>query len=283
MVFLKLLSRIPLNILYVLSNLVYFITFYIAGYRKKTVYTNLRNAFPEKSDQEIRDIAKAFYKRFSDFAVEVLKGITISAEALNSRVKFTNVEILEPFRSKNQSVVVLASHQFNWEWGLLAGCLQLPFPIDAVYQRLSNKAFDQLMLDTRSRFGGNPIEKNSALLEIMRQKDRLKALGIVADQSPTQDAPKHWTNFLNQPTAFYLGAQQISRLAGYPAFFMHIKYISRGKYEVKLINIGLPPYEKGSFNIIENYARETEKAIARDPAGWLWSHQRWKLERPADS
>ena len=283
MVFLKLLSRIPLNVLYLLSNLVYFTIFYVAGYRKKTVYNNLKNAFPEKSDKEIRNIAREFYKRFSDFAVEVLKGITISAEELNRRVRFTNVEVLEPLRNKNQSVVVLASHQFNWEWGLLAGCLQLPFPIDAVYQQLSNKAFDKLMLDTRSRFGGNPIEKSSALLEIMRQKDRLKALGIVADQSPTQDAPKHWTIFLNQDTAFYLGAQQISRIAKYPAFFMHVKYISRGNYEVKLINIGLPPYEKGRFNVIENYARETEKAIASDPAGWLWSHQRWKLKKLSDS
>ena len=280
MIILKLLSRIPLAILYLLSNLVYFITFYIVGYRKKVVYENLKNAFPEKSHKEIKAIAKEFYSRFSDFIVEVLKGITISAKELNRRVKFTNVEVLEPFRSKDQSVVVLASHQFNWEWGLLAGCLQLPFPVDAMYQQLSSKAFDSLMLATRSRFGGNPIEKDSALLEIVKRKNRLKALGIVADQSPTPDAPKHWTNFLNQDTAFYLGAQQIARIAKYPAFFMWVKHTGRGKYEVELINIGLPPYEKNSFEVIENYARETEKAINHDPAGWLWSHRRWKLQKP---
>ena len=283
MILLKLLSRIPLGILYLFSNLVYFITFYIVGYRKKVVYANLKNAFPGKSSKEIKAIAKEFYKRFCDFIVEVLKGITISDTELNRRVRFTNVEVLESFRSKNQSVVVLASHQFNWEWGLLAGCLQLPFPVDAIYQKLSNKAFDKLMLDTRSRFGGNPIEKDSALLEIMRRKNRLKALGIVADQSPTPDAPKHWTDFLNQDTAFYLGAQQISRLTKYPAFFMKVKNVSRGRYEVELINIGLPPYEKNSFDIIENYARETEKTINQDPAGWLWSHRRWKLEKPLHS
>ena len=283
MIFLKLLSRIPLGILYLFSNLLYFITFYVVGYRKKVIYENLKNAFPEKSDTEIKSIAKEFYGRFSDFIVEVLKGITISAEELNRRVKFTNVEVLEPYRSKNQSVVVLASHQFNWEWGLLAGCMQLPFPVDAVYQRLSSKSFDNLMLATRSRFGGNPIEKDSALREIIKQKNRLKALGIVADQSPIPNAPKHWTNFLNQETAFYLGAQQISRATGYPAFFMKVKNVGRGKYEVELINIGLPPYEKNSFDIIENYARETEKTISEDPAGWLWSHRRWKLKKPLSS
>lgn len=280
MIFLKLLSRIPLGVLYLLSKLVYFITFHIVGYRKKVVYKNLKNAFPQKSDKEVKTIAREFYKRFSDFIVEALKGITISSAELNRRVKFINVEVLEPYRSRNQSVVVLASHQFNWEWGLLAGCLQLPFPIDVIYQKLSSQAFDKLMLSTRSRFGGNPIEKDSALLEIMRRKNRLKALGIVADQSPTPDAPKHWTHFLNQETAFYLGAQQISRVTKYPAFFMKVKNIKRGKYEVELINIGLPPYEKNGFDIIENYARETEKAINEDPAGWLWSHRRWKLEKP---
>ena len=280
MIFLKLLSRIPLSILYLFSNLVYFITFYIVGYRKKVVYENLKNAFPEKSEGEIKTIGKEYYKRFSDFIVEVVKAITISQEELNERVKFINVEALEPYRSKNQSVVVLASHQFNWEWGLLAGCLQLPFPIDAIYQKLSNQAFDKLMVSTRSRFDGNPIEKDSALLEIIRRKDRLKALGIVADQSPTRDAPKHWTNFLNQDTAFYLGAQQIARATNYPAFFMKVKNIKRGKYEVELINIGLPPYEKKSFDVIESFAKETEKAITEDPSGWLWSHRRWKLDKP---
>lgn len=283
MIFLKLLSRIPLDVLYLFSNLIYFITFYVLGYRKKVVYNNLTNAFPEKSPAEIEETARAFYKRFADFIVEALKGITISAEALNSRVKFTNKEVLEPFRQTNQSVVVLASHHFNWEWGLLAGCLQLPFPVDAVYQKLSNKAFNDLMLSTRGRFGGNPIEKDNALREIIRQKHRLKALGIVADQSPTKEAPKHWTSFLNQDTAFYVGAQQIARVAKYPAFYMKIIYIKRGRYEVELINIGLPPYEKNSFEVIENYARETEKAIHQDPAGWLWSHRRWKLEKPVYS
>ena len=87
MIFLKLLSRIPLDVLYLFSNLIYFVTFYVLGYRKKVVYNNLTNAFPEKSPAEIEETARAFYKRFADFIVEALKGITISAEALNSRGK----------------------------------------------------------------------------------------------------------------------------------------------------------------------------------------------------
>lgn len=140
MIFLKLLSKLPLNLLYVLSKVLFFITYYLIGYPKKIVYHNIKTAFPEKSEGEIKVIIKIFYKRFSDFMVEALKGITISREELNKRVNFINVELLAPFSAANQSVVVLASHQFNWEWGLLAGCLQLPFPIDAIYQKLKSKS-----------------------------------------------------------------------------------------------------------------------------------------------
>ena len=47
-------SLVPFPLLYGLSDLLYFITFYLAGYRKETVYSNLRNSFPEKTKEGVR-------------------------------------------------------------------------------------------------------------------------------------------------------------------------------------------------------------------------------------
>ena len=266
-------------VLYRIGDILYLVIFYIIGYRRPIVLTNLKTAFPEKSQTEIREIARQFYKRFMEFTLETLKALTISEKELISRVKFTNVEDVEPYAYSQQSILVLASHQFNWEWALLAGCIELPFPVDAVYKRLNNTSFDRLMRSTRSRFGGKPIEKSNVLRTVLKSPDRLRALGIVADQSPRKKSPKFWTHFLNRETAFFLGAEQIAKVAKYPVFFFQVIRVKRGYYEVKLVKLAEPPYAKDDHEILERYARATEELVGEDPAGYLWSHKRWKLKR----
>ncbi len=262
-----------------MADVIFLVTFHLVAYRKRVVLRNLANAFPEKSETERGEIAREFYRRFSEYIVETLKAITITREELLSRVQYLNVADVQPHADKNQSIIVIASHQFNWEWALLAGCLELPFPVDAVYQRLRNSAFDKLMFETRGKFNGQPIEKSKVLRTILKSKDRLRALGIVADQSPRKSSPKYWTNFMSQETAFFLGPEQIARAAAYPAYFFKVKRLRRGYYTVELTYLADPPYEKGSHKLLENYARATEQLVREDPPGYLWSHKRWKLKR----
>lgn len=268
-----------MRVLYIISDVMFFIVYHLVGYRKHVVINNIRNSFPEKNNKEIQKIAKEFYKRFMDFTVETLKGITISKEELIRRVKFVNVPDVQPYADVNQSILVIASHQFNWEWALLTGCIVLPFPVDAVYQRLSNETFNWLMVDTRGRFGGKPVEKSKILREIVRDPNRLRALGIVADQSPRPHSPKYWTTFLQQDTAFFLGPEQIAKAAKYPVFFFKVNRVKRGYYTVEMIKLADPPYVKEHHDIIEAYARATEALVKEDPAGYLWSHKRWKLKK----
>lgn len=279
MFFLGLLSRLPMPVLYFIGDLIFFVIYFVIGYRKKVVLSNLTHAFPTWSLTKRKEVAKEFYRRFSEYIVETLKAITISKEELLRRVDYLNVPDVQPHADHGQSIIVIASHQFNWEWALLAGCLRLPFPVDAVYQKLSNASFDRLMLVTRGKFGGRPIEKSRVLREVLRTKDRTRALGIVADQSPRRKSPKYWTQFLHQDTAFFLGPEQLAKAAQYPAYFFHVKRKSRGYYTVELKPLATPPYSKESHKILENYARLTEQLVQEDPAGYLWTHKRWKLDK----
>lgn len=276
---LKLISRLPLPVLYFIADALFVFVYYSVGYRKKVVDQNLKRSFPEKSHEELRAIKKEYYRRFTQYMVETLKGLTISEKALLNRVRFTNVSEVQPYADAGQSICVIASHQFNWEWALQVGCMVLPFPVDAVYQKLSNQKFDQLMIDSRSRFGGKPIEKSRVLREIIKTKDRLRALGIVADQSPRRHSPKYWTTFLHQDTAFFLGPEQIVKAARYPTYFFKIERVKRGYYTVELVKLAEPPYDKEGHEVLERYIEETEQLIRNDPAGYMWSHRRWKLER----
>lgn len=279
MIFVKLLSKLPTGMLYFIFDILFVLVYYGIGYRKKVVIENLSKSFPNKSPHEIKKIAKAFYNRFGEYLAETIKSISISEKEIKRRVKFINVPAVEEYAQKGQSIILAGSHQFNWEWALLTGCLVLPFPVDAVYKQLKNEKYDQLMLKTRGKFGGRPIESKNIIRSLIRSKERLKAVAIMADQSPTGKSAKYWTTFMHQDTAFFTGPEQIASAMNYPVFFYKMVRVKRGYYTVELIKLTDPPYQKDTHDILDKYVKSTEQLIYEDPAGYLWSHKRWKLKR----
>lgn len=271
------LSRIPLQGLYLFSDFLFFIAYYVLGYRKDVIITNLKNSFPEMTDIERKAILKKFYRNLCDYAVETIKLPALSETEVKSRMVYRNAEILQPFADKKQSVILLASHQFNWEWLLLAGSVSLPMPVDYVYQEQNSDVFNSFLMKGRSHFGAYPIKRENVARESLRRKEIVRGVAIVADQYPGQGQNKrYWTKFLNQDTAFFQGLGQLAVLTQYPAFFAAVKKIKRGYYEIALVPVSQPPYEKDSYVMIDNYAKATEKMIRENPDGWLWSHKRWK-------
>jgi Kdo2-lipid IVA lauroyltransferase/acyltransferase len=203
--------------------------------------------------------------------------VTISKEELSRRMVFKNPEVLENFRESNQSILFLASHQFNWEWILVSASVNFPMAIDFVYQPVNQKFFNSLTLDIRTRFGAHPIRRDEVARELVRRKDILRGVASVADQYPGYGRDKKYiTRFLNQETAFFMGTNQLALLTQYPAVYYPIKKVKRGYYEAHPVIIASPPYPKGSLTVIENYVRIVEEVIRAYPAGWLWSHNRWK-------
>jgi len=279
MFLLRVISRLPLRALYFFSDFLFFVTYHITGYRKEIVWRNLKASFPEKTDKDIKKIQKEFYHNLCDYGVETLKLLTISKDELRKRMVFKNPEILNEFAKKNNSVLILASHQFNWEWLLATGCFSLPMPVDFVYQVQSNKFFNDFSLECRTRFGGHPITRENVARESIRRRAKLesRAIAIVADQFPGQGQDKrYWTKFLNQNTAFFQGIERLAEITQHPAFFFSVKKIKRGYYEATGTLVSLPPYENTSHFMIEQYAQQLENKLEEFPANWLWTHNRWK-------
>ena len=277
---LKILSKLPLWVLYGFSNFLGFLIGKVIRYRKKIVLENLRNSFPEKSEKELRSITSGFYRNLSDIIVETIKGITISKQELVKRVKFKNVELMDNYCREGKSMLVLNIHQCNWEWLLISGCIQLNFPIDAVYTPLSNKSMDKLMIRMRSRFGGNPIPVGKALRKMTKKSKIVKAFALVSDQAPMWSFKKYWTTFLNQETAFIPGIVHLPKVTNYPVLFMGMRRLKRGYYEVDIQSIAEPPYSKDNHEVMEEFVSKAEAVIRQNPSDWLWSHRRWKYKRP---
>lgn len=277
MFFFRLISRLPLPVLYLLSDFLFFLTYHVVRYRRSLVKKNLKKSFPEKTVDEIRSIRRSFYHNLCDYAVETIKLLSISQSELARRVVFKNAHILDVYKSQNRSVLLLASHQFNWEWLLASGNFSLPVAIDFVYQPVQNDLVEKFLLACRTRFGAYAIKRNDVAREIIKRKNLHRGIAIVADQYPGHKRDKKIiTNFLNQKTAFFHGANQLAALTQYPVLFAETRKAKRGFYEVTLVVLTEPPYEKESSTIIERYSKAAEKIIHEYPSGWLWSHNRWK-------
>jgi KDO2-lipid IV(A) lauroyltransferase len=277
---LKVLSRLPFWFLYLFADFLYFIAYRVIGYRKAVVYENIKGSFPEKSEEEIQKIMKDFYKNLSQVLVELLKNISISKEEVKKRVKVINGELLENYLKSGTPVLVMAGHQANWEWVYIASCVYYEqFGMEAVYQPLNNKQMDKFARENRTRFGGKLISMKEIIRHAIKNKKVVRAIGLIADQSPGKDGIKHWVNFLHRDTAFFTGTQSIAQLTQHPVIFSGLKRVRKGYYELKFEKIAEPPYQKGTNEVIEIFAQKLEKQIQDAPSDWLWSHRRWKLSR----
>jgi Kdo2-lipid IVA lauroyltransferase/acyltransferase len=277
---LRLMARLPLWLLYQIGRDLYVFTYDILRWRRKLTLQNLRNAFPDMSEGERARIARDSYRHLGEFFAEAIKGATLSKEEIGRRVRIVNPEVIKQYTDRGQSVVLLTSHQCNWEWLLLAAGAQLGIPVDAVYKPQRVASFDRFLRETRSRFGGNPIPRDQFLVEVLKRRSSARAFAMVADHTPLRSEEKHWTRFLNQDTSFFVGADKIARLTRSPVIFVGMRRLSRGMYESTLELLGAPPYQGDTTDVIERYARAAERQIIAAPGSWLWLHRKWKYPKP---
>ncbi|WP_241263281.1 lysophospholipid acyltransferase family protein [Parahaliea mediterranea] len=276
----RLISALPFPLLYAAAWLAYLALYYVAGYRKAVVRNNLARAFPEKSAREITVLAKKFYRRFAQVALEIVKARRMSPEDFRRRVVLRNPELLEE-RSLDhtRSVIVLTIHQGNWEWMLHGATTALGIPIDPVYKPLHDPVADRMIFDIRSQFGSRPLSMAESTRDILRRRKEFRVFVMVADQSPVRRERSYWTTFMNQEAAFYLGAESLAQLTGFPVLFAECHRRRTGYYEIEFHDLAQPPYDKGSHAIVDAYVAAAEAAIRREPESWLWSNRRWKRDR----
>ena len=278
---LRVFSRLPLEVLYLFSDLLYLIINHVLRYRRRVVYDNLQSAFPERSPAEIRKLANDFYRHFADIVVETIKAITMSDKHLLERVHWLDLDVVREHAKRGRPVILASTHQCNWEWLLLTGCLHLPGLVSFAYRPLHSEWMDRLMLRLRSRFGGVPIPAKNLYRESLRRGTHINVLAIVADHRPRRRDEKYWTTFLNQDTAFFVGTERLARKIEVPVVFVGMKRVRRGHYQVCPRTLAEPPYGNREHAILDKFARAAEEQIKDDPSRWLWSHRRWKYEKPA--
>jgi Kdo2-lipid IVA lauroyltransferase/acyltransferase len=275
----RLLACIPLAALYGLASVVGWLTFRFFPYREDVVRENLTKAFPAFGEPQLREVMRRYYLGFAQMLMEIIKSVRMPAEELRRRVQILNVEAPRALLARGQSVLLVAAHQCNWEWMLLALSIELGYPVDAAYKPLVNDWAEREMKKVRTRFGSRLVPAKELLPDILKRRDVVRAVAMVADQEPTTSEHKYWTHFLGRDTAFYMGPEEIARVTRFPVFFIAMRRIARGHYEMEFQPLAAAGEVGPPGALIERYARLVEQQIHADPPDWPWSHKRWKLKR----
>lgn len=272
-----LVSKLPFAVLYAISDLACLIV--SRCYRTEVVRKNLRSAFPEKSDEELKEIERGFYHQFCDNVVEVVKMMSMSKEKIKKHMTFSGADAIRHGLGENQKFVfVYLSHFGNWEWvSSLTMHLEPDIKGAQIYHRLYNKAMNHWFYNVRSQYGGENIEMKQTLRRIMQmKKDENKwAIGFISDQQPKWNSIHHFTPFLNHDTAVFTGTEQIARKVDAYVVYGHMTRVKRGFYHMHFETIQAHAAETEENYLTDRYMQMLEADVNEHPEMWLWSHKRW--------
>jgi len=274
------LSWLPYWILYRISDVLFYLIYYLVGFRKKIVFQNLTNSFPDKSSDEIKQLAKKFYRHFCDLIVESVKLFSISEEELVRRSKFKNPELLDHYYDQGKSIIIVAGHYNNWENFAKSCDLQMKHQAIGIYTPLTNAFMEKKFSASRTLFDVVLLPKRQVKQYFDENKDLLKCIIFGADQSPSGRTKRvHWMTFLNQDTAVMFGTEKYAKEYNYPVIFAGVNKLKRGFYEIWFETMEENPQDTAHAEITEKHTRLLEKEILAQPEYYLWTHKRWKRSR----
>jgi KDO2-lipid IV(A) lauroyltransferase len=271
-------SLLPLRLLYVFSDLGFIIVYYLIGYRKNIVAQNLAIAFPEKSEKERRLIAKQFYRNFCDSFIETLKTFSADKDFILKHFHGDYSVFEELRKNGHQKVQLHSGHFFNWEYANLSIPLQLPYLLLTVYMPINNQLFDRLFIKLRKKTGAALADARNLRTEVLPYRNKEYVIALVADQNPADPTRGFWVNFFTKPAPFIKAPESGARRGNIPVVFTHFTKKKRGYYTIHF-TLGHPtPADTKPGELTVQYVRYLENAIRQQPANWLWSHRRWKMD-----
>lgn len=280
-------ALLPLPLLYILADFIYLIGYSLIGYRKNVVYENLRNAYPDKSEEEIETIARTFYHNFCDYLVETVKLIHSNERYARQMVSFTNTELIDRLYEEKRGVMMLQGHFFNWELALMLGQEEGKYRRYVVYQKLTGAISEKMIYRLRGRYGTHLLamyQTVDTIKEHEKLENDIKTPSMYqfgADQSPMRHKIEYWSRFMNQDAAIFLAPERLSKEYNLAVVYLDLQKVGRGKYNIEYSLITDDPKSTEDKFITEAYVKCLEKAIDKNPSNWLWSHKRWKNKRDA--
>jgi Kdo2-lipid IVA lauroyltransferase/acyltransferase len=275
-----LISVLPFRILYLLSDFIYILIYYVFGYRKKTVRNNIAMALPHLSNKERLIIEKKSFQHLCDMFLEMIKTMTISRSEIEKRFVFTNIDSYHDLEKKGKSIALLCAHYASYEW-VVSINHHITFSGFAIYKRIRNKHFDKLVHRIRSKFKAYLIttKETKNVIEKNIKNNVLGVYGFASDQSPRPTENMYWYRFMGIETPIHVGAELIAKRYDMNMIFLKVRKVKRGYYEATFELLTTDAKSVPDFKISEQFINKVEQQILEAPEYYLWTHKRWKHQR----
>jgi KDO2-lipid IV(A) lauroyltransferase len=249
-------------------------------FRNKTIAKkNILTAFPDLNENSINKMIERMWKNIGRIFGEYIHINKFSIMDLKKiKIGFANKNNFEILKKNNKPVVFFSGHFANFE--LMAKCLQeLGFNIGAIYRPLNNIFLNPIMEFIRKKYiCPIQIEKGSnGTKKLIKHISTNNPLALMIDQRLSSSIR---VPFFNQPATTTTTPAQLA--IKYDALLVPVflKRLEKTNFEFfieePLIINRTNDYDKDIFNITQSMNKKIEEFIKRDPAHWLWSHDRWK-------
>lgn len=293
MFILKMLSHLPLGVLYVFADVLAFLAHRVVRYRLRVVRHNVDMCLPERSEKERKAVVRKFYHHLADIAVEAVWFGGCTRQRLRQRriVEVLNPEVFSEQSDGGRSMIILASHLGNWE---LAGGIQdynytdRPFPPNeqnyvCLYKKLSSKSWNEFMAHNRTAVLDDPehftgyVETNELLRFVVKHREEQKFYFINTDQRPYRAAKGTVpVTFLGQPCKSMAAAANLALRFGFSIIYQRIVNVSRGHYTIEYVPIPSDPSTTDAQQIMDRYYELLSADIKAQPEQYMWSHNRFR-------
>ena len=268
---------LPFRLLYLLSDGLALLLQHLFRYRKTVIADNLRRAFPEKTEHEIRDITRKSYRNLTDVLLETLKSFSLSVEEITRRCRPVNPELLNRYLDQNQPLILAGTHLGNWEYSGVSLPTAVHGPTITAFKSVKNKDMEGFLNRARGRSGMKLVQMEEFYRVMRKHSGGAAVFLLLTDQSPSSRKSAHWVPFLGQSTAHLPGVDVLSRKFGCPVLYYRTERLRRGFYEIVFEEICSDPSIMPEEGITKAYAQILERDIRKQPEQWLWSHRRWKM------
>lgn len=278
--FLWLISILPFPIFYFVSDCIFILIYYIIGYRKKTVRSNIQLTLPHLSKKEQLQVEKKFYRHMCDMFMEMIKTISISKKEIQKRFTFTNIELFHEYEKKKKSIILFYAHYASWEWSITLGTF-INFKGFGIYKKIRNPYFDKLVKDIRSHFDATLIDTKATTKTVIENQNKgiLGVYGFISDQTPAKQKAKYWDTFMGHQVPIHIGGESLARSLDMNVLYMKVSKVKRGFYEATFIPITDNIKAEPKFEVSKKFIREVEKQIYEAPEYYFWTHKRWKHKK----
>ncbi len=253
--------------------------FYAIRIRRQVTESNLRQAFPERNETEIRRLARSTYEHFGMMMLESLKLLSMSRDEVVGAIRILDFKALEQARAAGRGAVMITGHMGNWEylgaWVSISG-----FPATFMFQEQANPYVSRLIRRYRERMGMDVVPRGMALRSYLRALKQGRFVAVVADQDAGRNGI--FVDFMGRPASTPTGPARFALKTGAPIIFS-ISFRDRqgnlcGTFEMLDIPYDPAHEEQAIRQIVEACTRKLENWIRKYPEQWFWMHRRWKTK-----